>query len=179
MMLRYRRSRAFAVAAIAAVSLLAGCGNSPAEEPVAQPVPRLTFHPCDGFGPDAQAVAGIDGKIPKRYEDREEPYQDWACSFRSDDPYFGVLVSSAAKLLSKTENDARLTLIDDTQIAGHRTLLHDFPGGLQCVASVDFDTAVLEIMVGYKQVGVDTADQACPLALKVAQDLGPHFPEHL
>ncbi len=137
------------------------------------------FHPCDGFDPDARAAAGIDDGEPVKFEDREIPYQDWACSFDSDDPYFGVVVSSAAKLLSKTENDARLTLVEDTPVGGHRTLLHDFPGGLQCLASVDFDTAVLEIMVMYKQVGVETADEACPLALKVAQDVGPYFPEHL
>ncbi|MEV0946556.1 DUF3558 domain-containing protein [Rhodococcus sp. NPDC049939] len=176
---RQERSRTGAVAAVAAVSLLAGCGNPPDGEPVAESIPRLTFHPCDGIGPDARVAAGIDGKVPVRFEDREEPYQDWACSFRLDDPYSSVVVSSAGKLLSKSENDKRLTLVEDTQIGEHRTLVHDFPGGLQCVASVDFDNAVLEIMVMYKRVGVETADQACPLALKVAQDLSPWFPEHL
>ncbi|MEV0945338.1 DUF3558 domain-containing protein [Rhodococcus sp. NPDC049939] len=164
---------------IAVVSLLAGCGGASVGEPAAEPVSQLTFHPCDGFGPDALAASGIDDTEPVKFEDREIPFQRWACSYFSYDPYFSVVVSSNGRLLSETENDTRLTLMEDTQIAGHRTLLHDFPGGLACVASVDFDTAVLEIMVGHKQVVVGTTEQACPLALKVARDLGPYFPERL
>ncbi|WP_072689158.1 hypothetical protein [Rhodococcus marinonascens] len=48
-------------------------------------------------------------------------------------------------------------------IAGHRTLLNDFPRGLQCLASIDFDSSILEVVVGYKQVGVETAGQAWPV----------------
>ncbi|AOW92560.1 hypothetical protein BFN03_07165 [Rhodococcus sp. WMMA185] len=177
--MRRRHSRTAAAAAIAVVTLLTGCGNSPAEESVAEPLPRLTFHPCDGFGTDARAAAGIDDGEPVKFDNREEPFQRWSCSFSSDDPYSGVVVSSNAISLSKTANDDRLTLVEDTKIAGHRTLLNDFPRGLACVASVDFDTAVLEIMVGYKQVVIETADQACQLALRVTQDLSPWFPEHL
>ncbi|WP_072686897.1 hypothetical protein [Rhodococcus marinonascens] len=128
------------MATAVALSLsLAACGSSGTGEPIAEPVPRLTFHPCDGFGPDARAAAGIDGSEPVRYEDREEPYQSWACSHYSYHPYSSVLVSSNAIPVSKTQNDSRLTLMQDTKIA----------------------------------------DQACPLALKVAQDLGPYFPQHL
>ncbi|MFZ2173822.1 MAG: DUF3558 domain-containing protein [Rhodococcus sp. (in: high G+C Gram-positive bacteria)] len=164
---------------IVLVVSVAGCGNSSDGEPIVEPAPRLTFHPCDGFGPDALAAAGINGKEPKRFEDREEPYQSWACSYRSDNPYFSLLVSSNGKSLSKTESDARLTLVEEVEVGGHRSLLHDFPGGLQCVASVEIDPGVLEVMVGYKQGDLETAEQACPLALKVAQDLAPYFPDHL
>ena len=158
---------------------LVACGPSEEGTATAAPPPRLTFHPCDGFGPDVRVAAGINGTEPERYEDREEPYQSWACSFQFDTRAASLMVSSNGILLSRTENDSRLTRLADTEIAGHRTLLNDFPGGLQCVASVQFDTGVLEVMVGYKQIELETAEEACPLALKVAQDLAPYFPAHL
>lgn len=165
-----------AVAAALTVSLASCAADEQTEPPE---LPPLTFHPCDGFGPDARAAAGIDGADIERYENREEPYQARVCSYRSDDPYSSVLISSNRIPWSKAENDERLTLVQDTTVAGHRTLVHDFPGGLQCVASVDFDPNVLEVMVGYKQGDIETPEQACPLALQVVEDLAPYFPDHL
>lgn len=170
---------AVAVAVLSVSVSVAACGPSEEGNPTPAPIPRLTFHPCDGFGPDALAAAGIDGKVPKRFEDREEPFQSWACSYHSEDPYFSALVSSQGIPLSKAEHDERFTLVEDTEIGGHRSLLQDFPGGLQCLTSVDIAPGVLEVVVGYKQGDIETAEQACPLALKIAQDLAPYFPDHL
>ncbi|NLG54444.1 MAG: DUF3558 domain-containing protein [Rhodococcus sp.] len=173
----FPRRAASCVVAVAALSLTA-CTSS--EQAAAPPeLPPLTFHPCDGFGPDARAAAGIDGADIQRYEDREEPFQARPCSYRSDDPYSSVLISSNRIRLSKAENDERYTLVQDTTVAGHRTLITDFPGGLQCKASVDFDPNVLEVMVGYKQGDIETPEQACSLALQVVEDLAPYFPDHL
>lgn len=170
-----------ATGAVAAVALMLSLASCAADDEVSAPpeLPPLTFHPCDVFGPQARAAAGIDGKVPKRYPDREKPFQARECSFRSDDPYSSVLISSNRIRLSKSENDERLTLEQETTVGGHRTLVHDFPGGLQCIASVGFDPNVLEVMVGYKQGDIETPEQACPLALQVVQDLAPYFPDHL
>ncbi|NLG54439.1 MAG: DUF3558 family protein [Rhodococcus sp.] len=173
----FPRRAASCVVAVAALSLTACTSGEQAAPP--PELPPLTFHPCDGFGPDARAAAGIDGADIERYEDREEPYQAWACSYYSDDPYSSVLISSNRVPWSKAENDERLTLVEETTVAGHRTRVHDFPGGLQCVASVDFDPNVLEVMVGYKQGDIETPEPACSLALQVVRDLAPYFPDHL
>lgn len=176
-----RRTRISAAACAIALSIipLAACGSSDDGAEEAKPQPRLTAHPCDVFGPDAQAAAGINGKTPERYEDREEPYQSRACSFLSRDPYSHALVSFNGAPISDVDEDKRFTRTQEVEIDGRRTVVDDFPGGLQCLASVDFDPGVLEVMVGYEQGDIETPDQACPLALKVAQDLAPFYPEHL
>lgn len=177
-----RRSSRTGGAVIAAVALtlsLASCGSSDNDTAEPQVQPPLTLHPCDVFGPKAQAAAGIDGKTPRRYDDREVPFQSRECSFLSRTPDSSVLVSFNGFPISDVDEDERFTRLQETTIAGHRAVLDDFPGGAQCLASVDFEPGVLEVMVGYPQGDIETSEQACPLALKIAQDLGPYFPDHL
>ncbi|MFD4366679.1 DUF3558 family protein [Rhodococcus sp. NPDC058521] len=178
-MRRSTRINGATVATLALAVSLAACGTSDDDAAEAQPQPRLTAHPCDVFGPDARASAGIDKREPERYQDREEPYQRRSCSYMSSDPYSSVLVSFNGFPISDVDDDDRFTRTQEAEIVGRRTVVDDFPGGLQCLASVDFDPGVLEVMVGYEQSDIDTSEQACPLALKVAQDLAPYFPEHL
>lgn len=168
-----------ATTAVALTVSLAACGTSDDDAAEAQPQPRLTAHPCDVFGPEAQAAAGINGKTPRRYDDREIPFQSRECSFLSRNPDSSALISFNAIPMSDVDEDDRFTRLQETEIAGHRAVLDDFPGGVQCLVSVDFDPGVLEVMVGYPQGDIETREQACPLALKFAQDLGPYFPEHL
>lgn len=158
--------------------LVAACGTSN-DNPTAAPVPAISFHPCDGFGVEAQAAAGFSPGSMERREDRQEPFRRLACWFDSESPEYGTTISSNEISLERVETDERFTLRDVSSVGGHRALLHDFPGGLSCLVSIDFDSAVLEFMVGYKTGAFATADQACPQAVKVATDLAPYFPDHL
>ena len=155
------------------------CGFGGTDDSPTDPPQRLSFHPCEGFGDEALSAAGIDAVPPERFEDKEEPFQSWACSYYSYEPYSSVLVSSQGISLSDVESDDRFSTLEEVEIAGHRTLVQDFPGGLQCLVSVELDPGVLEVVVGYKAIDIETADQACSLALQVAEDLAPYFPEHL
>ncbi|QNG18159.1 DUF3558 domain-containing protein [Rhodococcus triatomae] len=157
---------------------LAACGTSQDEKPP-EIEESLTSHPCDVFGPEALSTAGIDGSSAERYDDREEPFQRRTCAYISRDPYSMVSVSFNGLSLSEVEGDSRFTVSDEADIAGHRAVVHDYPRGLQCLASVEIEHGVLEVMVGYQQSDIETADQACSLALQVAEDLAPYFPEHL
>ena len=178
MSVRTDRSFGLMIAALAISAPLVACGTSQSEDTPAVQA-SLTSHPCDVFGPDAQSAAGLDRRESERYEDREEPFQRRSCSYASSDPYSNALVSFNGMPLADVESDERFTLVEDVEVAGHRALVHDFPGGVQCLASVEIDPGVLEVMVGYKAIGMETPEEACSFALQVAEDLAPYFPEHL
>ncbi|QNG18158.1 DUF3558 domain-containing protein [Rhodococcus triatomae] len=179
-MTNFKTIRSFGVvmAVVAIGTSSAACGASQGED-VPEPQASLTSHPCDVFGPDALSAAGFDPSESERYDDREEPFQRRACSYYAGESHKRALVSFNGMPLADVESDERFTLVEDVEVAGHRALVHDFPGGVQCLASVEIDPGVLEVMVGYKAIGMETPEEACSFALQVAEDLAPYFPEHL
>ncbi|MFZ2173808.1 MAG: DUF3558 family protein [Rhodococcus sp. (in: high G+C Gram-positive bacteria)] len=175
--------RRFGVAlSLFGVAASTACGSSDHAEPTEVRTPevtQVTYHPCDELPAEAIREAKLDVRPPERH-DVDNP-KTLACIYLSHEPRYGVNITAKERTFAvlETETDRFITL-DETRIAGRRTLIQDFPDTRSCLVSVEITPGVLDFQVGYGSNEIFTTPAAaCDQAMKVVNTLAPYLPEHL
>ncbi|MFZ2175155.1 MAG: DUF3558 family protein [Rhodococcus sp. (in: high G+C Gram-positive bacteria)] len=164
------------------VCATAACSEPDAGLPTGMDAPEVTevtYHPCDGLPANAIRKAKLDIRPPE-VDDLDNP-KSLGCGYLSHEPRYGITISAKERTLQTLETQPdRFITLDETEIAGRRILIQDFPDTRSCLVSVEITPGVLDFQVGYgSNETFTTPAAACDQAMKVVNTLAPYFPDHL